>query len=364
MGKESKAIKFYKIGVAPKVLIGVLQKDWKIVCAIILACAVIGVVYSFQIPRIYKSSLMIIPEENGSNMGANISSLASMVGMDVSLGNNEDAIYPEIYPKVVASTEFAMGLFNVKVTTGDGKLSTSYYDYLAHHQKSTPIDLMLARLTAKKDKDKPKVKSTEKNNNIIDLTKEQYGVEQAIVGNIDCSIDKTTKIITIETTDQDPYIAAAMADTVKAHLQRFIVNYRTKKARNDLAYAEKILKQAKKEYDEARLAYAAYSDANQDVVLQSYQSEQTDLENEMQLRFNIYTQSQQQVQLARAKLQEKTPVFSLIQAPMVAQRHSNTPKIINLIESILVGSMLAILFEIIARRKVLFTRKEEVVVAE
>ena len=38
-----------------------------------------------------------------------------------------------------------------------------------------------------------------------------------------------------------------------------------------------------------------------------------DLENEMQNAFNAYTQMKQQVQMAEAKIQERTPVFTTIE---------------------------------------------------
>ena len=38
-----------------------------------------------------------------------------------------------------------------------------------------------------------------------------------------------------------------------------------------------------------RQLYASYSDANSDVVLASFRSKQEDLENEMQLKFNVYS---------------------------------------------------------------------------
>ena len=44
-------------------------------------------------------------------------------------------------------------------------------------------------------------------------------------------------------------------------------------------------------------------------MLKSYETQLTDLENEMQNAFNAYTQMNQQVQMAEAKIQERTPVI-------------------------------------------------------
>lgn len=66
----------------------------------------------------------------------------------------------------------------------------------------------------------------------------------------------------------------------------------------------------------ARL-YASYSDANQDMILQSYKTKLIDLENEMQLQFNNYNAVAQQAQLAEAKVQEETPAFTTLQSATV-----------------------------------------------
>ena len=89
-----------------------------------------------------------------------------------------------------------------------------------------------------------------------------------------------------------------MADSVRSHLQVAITEYRTKKAKVDLDYMQKIYNEARSQYDKSRQLYASYADANQDVILQSFKMKQDDLENDMQLKYNIYTQVVEQLQLA------------------------------------------------------------------
>jgi uncharacterized protein involved in exopolysaccharide biosynthesis len=113
-----------------------------------------------------------------------------------------------------------------------------------------------------------------------------------------------------------------MADSVKNRLQNFITDYRTKKAKIDLEYNRKLFKEAKARYDKARQLYASFSDANQDIILESVRSKQTDLENEMQLQFNNYNNIAQQLQLAEAKVQEETPAFTTLQSATVPVKKS------------------------------------------
>lgn len=51
---------------------------------------------------------------------------------------------------------------------------------------------------------------------------------------------------------QDPLISASLTDTVMHCLQNYITNYRTNKARHDLAFTEKLYKEAKADYEKAQ----------------------------------------------------------------------------------------------------------------
>lgn len=48
---------------------------------------------------------------------------------------------------------------------------------------------------------------------------------------ITCAIDQKTEVITITVQDQDRLVCALMADSARQHLEDFIIQYRTKKAK-------------------------------------------------------------------------------------------------------------------------------------
>ena len=71
-------------------------------------------------------------------------------------------------------------------------------------------------------------------------------------------------------------------------LQNYITEYRTNKARHDLAFTEKLYTEAKANYTDAQSKYASFVDANQNIILLSYRAEQERLQNEMSLVYNVY----------------------------------------------------------------------------
>lgn len=293
-----------------------IKKYRKLYFKVLGATFVVAVIITLSIPNYYKCTVMLAPELSGGNKGANgLASLANSFGVNLNSGSNGvDAIMPTLYPDLMNSVTFKASLFPVKVQR-DGEDSTmTYYDYLLNHQrmpwwtsaKKTLFSIFSTQSSTVKEKVNP-----------FRLTSEQSGVISMMNQKVVCDVDNMTMVITIDVTDQDPLIAATMADSVQVHLQEFITDYRTRKARIDLAYCQKLYKEAKERYEKARKRSAAFNDANQRVFLDRVRSEATDLENEAQLQFRAYSQVAAQLQLAEAKVQEDTPAFTLLQPATV-----------------------------------------------
>ena len=309
---------------------------------IIYSCVagVIGLILAFGTPKTYQSTVVLAPEESGAGFSGSISSLASMVGMDLKVGQSGDAIYPEIYPDLMSSTNFIVELFPITVTkSGTGEKYT-YQDYLQNHQKTAFHDYPKVWITDFFKKLTSKPSSGPHKTDPFHLTKDEDDVVKAINGKISCTVDKKTNVITITVEDQDPLIAATVADSVQVHLQHAITDYRTKKARVDLEYMQQLFDEAQEQYKQARRAYAACADSYQNVKLQKYAQKVEDLENEMQLKYEIYQQVSEHLHLAKAKVQERTPAFTIVQGASVPVKHSSRSKVSSLVIWMMLGFML------------------------
>ena len=296
----------------------VIKTVWsrrKLFYKVIPITMVVSAIYIFPVPRYYSCSVMLAPETNAPSLGSGaLGSLASSFGLDLNSMVSQDAISPELYPDLMESNDFIVSLFSIKVVNQDGDLKTTYLDYMQNHQAESPWSMpktWIVNLFKSDD---------EGGNGKIDpfrLTRDQKDLVDMIMGNINCDVDKKTDVITITVTDQDPLICATMADSVKNRLQKFITDYRTNKARIDLEYYKKLASDAKQDYEKARRLYGSYADANNDIVLESFRAKQTDLENDMQLKYNTYTVLNTQLQAAMAKVQEYTPAFTELQGASV-----------------------------------------------
>ncbi len=310
------------IGVVLKVL-----KEWKTLCIFMICFSLVGIVVALNTQKRYTTTVILAPEiSNGGSLPEGLSNIASMVGVNIgnSGGSGIDAIYPQIYPDVLTSSDFIIKLFDIQVKTEGDSIRKSYYQHI-NNDNLIPFwsypGIYFKKIFENNNKDK-----NTKKINPFQLTKQQDNTLNAIRANISCVVDKNTNVISISVTDNDPVVSATMADTIQRQLQQYIILYRTQKARNDVEYTKKLYKEAKMQYIKAQEIYSSYSDANNDIILESYKAKRDELENEMQLKYNIYNQIAQQLQAALAKVQEKTPAFSTIQKASVPLKASSTPR--------------------------------------
>lgn len=303
---------FSKLWTSRRLYIRVLGIVFVLTCILVLS-----------IPRTYSTSVTLAPEsDNSSSLSGSMSSIASMMGVRV--GTSDDAIYPELYPNILESSPFLLDMFDVHIESGEKNISTTYYDYMLKHQKHpwwyyiiSPIKKFIKKIFGKTPTGTDATPL-----NPFFLTKEEKAIMEIIKKTISCSVDKKTEVITIVASDQDPYISACLADTVCRKLQEYIVRYRTNKSRNDYEYMDKLYQVAKQEYLEAQEKYARFADSNQSLIFTESKAQGDLLENEMNMAFNAYQQISEQLQLARAKVQESTPAFTVIQPAVVPLKPS------------------------------------------
>lgn len=296
-----------------------LTRIWPI--TFVLSCLII-----ICVPRYYTSDAKLAPEWGNSMAGGTLGSLASTFGLSLGgITESSDAINPMLYPDLMEDNGFVTGLFNIQVKSADGEIDTNYYDYLRNHQKSAWwsglmkwIKDTVSSLFPKKEDQQASTGSGEKTP--YWLSEAEHGAAEAVRSNINFSVDKLTAVISISATAQDPLIAKTLADSVQAHLQHFITEYRTNKALVDEKHYEELYQEAKLDYEKVCTEYARVSDANSNVVLSRYKVQIENMERDMQLKYMTLQNVAAQLQIAKAKVQERTPAFTVIKGASVAQR--------------------------------------------
>ena len=298
-----------------------------------LVGVVAGLGVAFSIPREYTSSVKLSPElDSKGSANGGLSSLASLAGVNLGSGGTSDAVYPELYPDVVSSIPFTVALLDIPLQTKNGvftvqefleeETSSPWWSYVI----SLPFKAIGAVRSLFADK--------EEESDAIDpfcLTANQYSLYKNLSTRIGADVNTKNSVVTITATMQDPQAAAQLADSVMTRLQKYIVNYRTEKARCDLEYSRKINEEARQEYYKAQQNYAAAADRSQSLSSRSASIGLGRLQNEASLAFTLYNSTAQNVKMAEAKVQETTPVFAVVQPATVPVQPSKPSKAMILI---------------------------------
>lgn len=312
------------------------------------AGAVVGLVVAFSIPREYTTTVKMAPEGVKTSAAGGMTDLASIyLG-----GQNQsgDGINLMLYPDIVSSTPFIVEMSQIPVRGKEMPSEISLYDYVDQelsapwwsHVIGAPMRLIGWIFSSGSEDD-----GTAEALNPYALSREQSLVLNALQHRIAISVDKKTGVITATATMQDPLVAAQTADSMVGKLEAYMSEYRTEKAKRDLAFTQNLFDEARQQYYDAQQRYARAVDANRNIARQSAQVELDRLQNEQQLTFGVYSQLAQQLENAKIKVQEQMPCVTIIEPASVPVNRSNMGKPTILFIFVFLGLMAGIGYVVI-----------------
>ena len=295
--------------------------------------------YTLSLPNYYNCTVKLSPELSSSRSNSSLTSLASRLGIDIgsALSSTSDALRPALYPELMAAVEFKADLLEVKVKPKDSESELTYYDYLKDGQKRPWWSSVISGLFGQSSADTDTLDPHR-------MTKRQAAIVRSVGDKVSCTVNKRTSVIAIKVKDCDPEVCTTIADSAMMLLQRYITNYRTRKARVDLEYSQKMYDDAKSKYEKACQDYAQYVDANMNSFLEEVRQKRSTKETEMQLQRTIYEQVSTRLKQAEMKVQEDTPAFAVIQASTVPVRKAGPRRTLICLMALLLAFLLTSLY--------------------
>lgn len=291
--------------------ISVLWKEKAVIIKYCVVGAIVALILGFSIPKTYKASVDFAPEQF-SDANANMSNLASIMG--INLNQSIDAINIDIFPEVVSSTPFIFELFElpVRFERKSNSVSTTLLDYMLNYQKMPWWNHILAfpgKMLAKRTKHEPLLDHRLDPTN---LPKKVREVVEQLAEEIEIDVNKKSNMTNMSIELQDPEVVADVMNAIVDNLKKYVSDYRTSKARQDVENLQLICSERRGDYYAAQKAYAKFVDENKNVVRQSAQVEKERLQQEMNLAYEVYSQVAAQLESARIQEQQDKPVFTII----------------------------------------------------
>lgn len=294
---------------------------------------IIGIIVALSIPKQYTVQVTLSPEMGNSKGNNGLAGLAaSFLGSGATVGDGMDALNASLSSDIVSSTPFLLELLEINVPVSDKGENTTLTSYL--DTQSSPWwsyvfgmpGMVIGGVKSLFTLDNEESTVDKMRSGTITLTKEEKEKIDALKKNISATVDNKTAMTSVSVVFQNPKVAAVVADSVVHKLQECITGYRTSKAKEDCIYLEKLFKERQDEYYTAQKKYATYVDTHDNLILQSVRAEQERLQNDMSLAYQVYSQVANQLQVARAKVQEEKPVFAIVEPAVVPQQPSGTGK--------------------------------------
>lgn len=290
---------------------------------------VVGIIIALSIPKQYSVIVKLSPEIGNSKGNNALAGLAaSFLGNGVTTGDSPDALNTSLSADIITSTPFLLELLDTNITTCSENEDITLRTYL--NKQSTPWwnyifnipRIIINRINSLFGINNNETTINDTKLNLIRLSKEDSKKINYLKKNIITFVDKKTSITNISITLQEATVTAIVANSIAEKLQEYITSYRTSKAKEDFSYLEKLFKDRQQEYYTAQKKYADYMDANDNLILESIRTEQDRLQNDMNLAFQVYSQVANQLQIARAKVQEEKPVFAIVEPAVIPSQPS------------------------------------------
>ncbi|MCX6214042.1 lipopolysaccharide biosynthesis protein [Spirosoma sp.] len=302
----------------------------------------IGALYAFSKPNQYSAFVTVMPEIQSKAGGlGGLSSLAGLAGIDIgssSMGGSVDAIRPDVYPNVLQSVPFALHLLQQPVYSQLLKKETSLQTFFEEQDGQS----WFGKSSEGENDEKLIVLDPNNRSKTLQITKKQEEFILKIHEAVSATFDKKTAIITVSATLPDPVVAATTARLSLEYLTNYIVSYRTEKARNQVQFLTNQVNDAKSRYQRAEYALSSYRDRNRNVFLETAKIEEQRIQAEFLLTQSVYTDLSKQLEQAKIKVAEESPVFKVLEPSLIPLKKSGPKRTVIILGFAVIGVLLGI----------------------
>ncbi len=315
------------------------RKKLKSVIYITSGFLVLGIIVSILTPDKYSSSINLLLESNNQNIKQRTGILQNLSFFGVNQNASSNTFGPDIYPDVVKSTPFLLEVLNKKVFFSRYDSTISFHDFFEKVQKPSALDFLKnytiglpSRFIGLFEGKNPNynlpvslnLQDTMYVNGVKDSTMVQPPVFRPLnISRKDLSyidqlnslikIDVSDNYVTITTQMPDPMASAELTNIVYEELSKYIIFYRTRKSTIDMNFIQERTDEARTAFYKAQIALADFRDENRNINTAALQAEEQRLQAEFDLNFNLYKSLSQQLENAKIKVKENTPVFDVLE---------------------------------------------------
>jgi LPS O-antigen subunit length determinant protein (WzzB/FepE family) len=318
-------------------LIAVIKTVWdkrKFLIRTVIIFMVLGLIIALFSPKEFIASSTMVPQlSNKQSKLGGLSSLAAMAGFNIDLNMESSELSPYIYPQIVQSVPFQLELMNTPFNIKGVDHPVSIYQYYMEFDKPGIFSIIakytiglpgqiIKALKQKSEEKIPVFSSDSLLNSPIALTEDQEQIRKFLSDRVTLETNDKEGYVVLNAISHDPKLAAQVAYKAQMLLQKYITEFKIKKASAQLSFIKERYTEKKRNFEKAQAQLASFSDRNKNIISATARIEQERLQNEYKLAFDVYSQLAQQLEQAEISVKEDTPVFSVVKPVTVPIKKS------------------------------------------
>ncbi|NJN27902.1 MAG: lipopolysaccharide biosynthesis protein [Cyclobacteriaceae bacterium] len=330
-------------------LIEVVKTIWAgriLILKVTAAFFIIGLIIAFGSKVEYEASCKLMPENQEGlkpNMGG-LGSLAGLAGINLDMGGT-NALTPELYPEIAKSTPFLIDVWKkpIRFEKQDTLVSSytffrdldrpSFLSLVANYTIGLPIQIK-SWLSSSEEEN---IETQTKEQQIITLSKVETEYLEEFRERISVDVDAKSGILTLTTEMPDAQAAAEVAQISIELLTQYLIDYKIEKAKVNFDFVQARFDETKADFENAQKRLAIFNDRNRNVSTAYGNIEYERLQNEYNLAFEVYKGLASQLEQAKLKVKEETPVFTVLEPVQVPVAKSSPRRTLILMLSVFFG---------------------------
>jgi uncharacterized protein involved in exopolysaccharide biosynthesis len=334
----------------------------RIVILYVMLGALIGVGISLGLKNEFSAgSTFIVQSESSTGVPGNLGGLASLAGIKLNEGSTNN-IPVLAFPKLLTNAEFLSKILNSKITVEKGSNHVTYRDYFMYYHEPSLVDNILKYSIGLPGEILKLLKSeeitSEKDSSyLFKFSHQDFELIKRIPNRLSMQIDEDTGLITISFLMPDARQAAEMASHAEKILQDYLVDFRSKGAKDNLKFLSKELNRVDSLFKIAQVSLADFKDKNQVLTTNRSQIEILRLQSDYDLTSALRSELAAQWQDAKIQVSKNTPVFSVV-SPVTIPNEKIKPRRAIIVILVVMFSFVISILHILFYRQILAFFKE------
>lgn len=275
----------------------------------------------------YEAQVKILPYRSAP-AGGGLSGLAGLAGIRLPVNGGEQTITVELYPDVAKTLAFKAAVAESELTFPSRGARMTLREFLE--------DTAAVRRAREREAKGPHPVRDSFPEGVAPYTPEHLSILSGVASRIEVLFDRRTSIVTVKARLPDDVAAAELAHVATQRLMESVRAVDIRKAEEQLRFVEQAYVASAQRYSAAQLALAAYADRNRVQNSAVSSVERSRLEREAELAFEVYQQLSRELEQAKTKVSQDTPVYSVLEPATVPAR----PVGAGLIKTVVVAGVL------------------------